>query len=54
VHALGRQRDVQPGIGDRDEVAQLGQGHGGIGGNGPPQRYIGFIGWKDGLYNHFS
>ena len=32
MHALGRERDVQPGIGDGDEVAQLGQGHGGADG----------------------
>jgi len=30
VHALGRLGDVQPGIGNRDQVAQLGQCHGGI------------------------
>ena len=29
MHALGRLGDVQAGIGDGDEVAQLGQGHGG-------------------------
>jgi hypothetical protein len=28
VHPLGGERDVETGIGDRDEVAQLGQGHG--------------------------
>src|SRR5690242_21933314 len=29
VHALGSQGDVEPGVGDRDEVAQLGQRHAG-------------------------
>ncbi|GHA77304.1 hypothetical protein GCM10007067_13310 [Lysobacter bugurensis] len=27
MHALGGERDVEAGIGDRDEVAELGQGH---------------------------